>query len=629
MSDVFVSYKAEDRPRVERLVKALEAEGLSVWWDAHVGGGEAWREQIAEQLEAAPCVIVVWSSRSTGPEGRFVRDEASRAARRGTYLPVTIDDVDPPLGFGEMQALSLIGWKGDLSDPHFHAVSACVHSMLGRKVKASTAPKPPLRVSRRTALAATGGAIVATAGAAGWLFVRPSGAKANTIAVLPFANLSGDRAEDYFSDGMAEEVRAALAALGSLHVVARTSSEMLRNADAVTAARRLDVANVVTGSVRRSPSTIRVNAQLVDGHNGIEQWSQSFDRPVGDVLQIQSDIAANVARALSVELGGVGASVTAIGGTKNPQAQDLLLQATASEGDDTSDAMLHRIALLDQALRIDPSYAEAYARRGLQQELWSSAYSASAEEKDRGEANAAQSARRSIAIAPDLALGHTTLGLIYHNQLAMKQSLAALKKAAELPSADTVSFVNYGLALVQVGRQAEALTVVDRAIRVDPLNPIARMMRSYVLFYSRKYPEAIDAARQVLAIVPQNVRARSFAAWSLILLGRLEEGSAEAAKLPADDYRRFVAEGAVAARSGRKADGLAAIRAIEGRYGDAAYYQEGEVFAQLGLVDQALTALETAWEKRDSGLTSMQVDPFLDPVRKDPRFAKLATRVFG
>jgi hypothetical protein len=104
MSDVFVSYKAEDRPRVERLVEALEAEGLSVWWDAHVGGGEAWREQIAEQLEAAPCVIVVWSKRSTGPEGRFVRDEASRAARRGTYLPVTIDDVDPPLGFGEMQS---------------------------------------------------------------------------------------------------------------------------------------------------------------------------------------------------------------------------------------------------------------------------------------------------------------------------------------------------------------------------------------------------------------------------------------------------------------------------------------------------------------------------------------------
>src|SRR6185295_17475852 len=113
MSDVFVSYKAEDRPRVEPLVEALEAEGLSVWWDARVGGGEAWREAIAEQLDGAKCVIVIWSKRSTGPEGRFVRDEANHAQHRGTYLPVTIDKVQPPLGFGEMQALSLIGWKGD------------------------------------------------------------------------------------------------------------------------------------------------------------------------------------------------------------------------------------------------------------------------------------------------------------------------------------------------------------------------------------------------------------------------------------------------------------------------------------------------------------------------------------
>jgi serine/threonine-protein kinase len=99
MWDVFISYKAEDRPRVEPLVDALEGEGLSVWWDARVTGGEAWREAIAEHLEAARCVIVVWSKRSTSPEGRFVRDEASRAQQRGTYLPITIDKVQPPLAF--------------------------------------------------------------------------------------------------------------------------------------------------------------------------------------------------------------------------------------------------------------------------------------------------------------------------------------------------------------------------------------------------------------------------------------------------------------------------------------------------------------------------------------------------
>src|SRR5438874_1926413 len=105
MAEVFVSYKGEDRSRVRPLVEALEQESLSVWWDARVGGGEDWRDIIAEQLDAARCVIVIWSKRSTGREGRFVRDEATRAQRKRLYLPVTIDRVEPPLGFGETQAL--------------------------------------------------------------------------------------------------------------------------------------------------------------------------------------------------------------------------------------------------------------------------------------------------------------------------------------------------------------------------------------------------------------------------------------------------------------------------------------------------------------------------------------------
>src|SRR3982751_5921218 len=191
MSDVFISYKAEDRPRVRPLVEALEAEGLAVWWDEQVGGGEAWRESIEQQLDAAGCVIVVWSKRSTGPEGSFVRDEASRAARRRTYLPVRIDKVDPPLGFGEMQALNLNGWKGERSDPRYHAVTGCVHSMLGRQSPTIGSAAPQGRVSRRVVLAGGGAAAAAAAAGAGAsLLLHPTGAKANTLAVLPFANLS-------------------------------------------------------------------------------------------------------------------------------------------------------------------------------------------------------------------------------------------------------------------------------------------------------------------------------------------------------------------------------------------------------------------------------------------------------
>jgi serine/threonine-protein kinase len=630
MSDVFVSYKAEDRARVQPLVEALESEGLSVWWDAHVGGGEAWRETIAEHLDAARCVVVVWSSRSIGPQGRFVRDEASRAQQRGTYLPVTIDRVQPPLGFGEMQALSLVGWKGNSSDPRYQAISTSVHSILGR-ARHTSGPKGQSShmLTRRAAIAAGGGAALVAAGAGGWLLLRSSGARANTIAVLPFANLSGDRSDDYFSDGMAEEVRSALAALGSLKVVARTSSEMLRNADAVTAAKRLDVANVVTGSVRRSSSTVRVNAQLVDGKDGLEQWSQSFDRPLGDVLQIQSDIAANVARALSLELAHPAAAVMSIGGTNNPQAQDLLLQATATEGDDSSAPQLRRIALLQQATRLDPNYAEAFARLGLQQELWASTWASNTAEKDQGEARAKIALKRAIEIAPNLALAHSGLGILYHNQLTMRPALAETERSVSLPGADAAAFLNHALILCQMGRQNEGESTIGQAINLDPLNAIARAIQARILFSGRRYRESIEAARRALLIKPENTLAKAFTGFDLVMLGRLAEAGAIFASLPADDYRRLVGEAAIAVRSGRKDQALGAISAIQKRYGDAANYQLAEVYAQVSDVDKSIAALDAAWSKRDSGVASMLGDPFLDPVRNDPRFRTIAARVFG
>src|SRR3990170_7153427 len=132
MSDVFVSYKAEDRKRVRPLVEALQADGYSVWWDEQIGGGAAWRQSIEAELTAAGCVLVAWSKRSVGPEGTFVQDEATRAHQRRVYVPILIDKVHVPLGFGEMQALSLTGWKGERSDPRYQAVLAAVSRVTGQ-----------------------------------------------------------------------------------------------------------------------------------------------------------------------------------------------------------------------------------------------------------------------------------------------------------------------------------------------------------------------------------------------------------------------------------------------------------------------------------------------------------------
>jgi len=630
-ADIFVSYKAEDRPRVQPLVDALEAEGFLVWWDAHIGGGTNWRRDIEEHLDTAKCVLVAWTKRSVGPEGEFVRDEAGQARRRGTYLPVRFDAVDLPLGFREVQAISLKGWRGDRMDPRYLTLAASVRECITGEHATHHVPKPrEAGISRRAVVAGSVGVgALAISGLGGWFLLRPGVGSANTIAVLPFANLSGDPSQNYFSDGIAEELRTALSALGGLKVVARTSSEMLRNVDAITAAKRLSVANVITGSVRRSASTVRVSAQLVDGKSGLERWSQSFDRPLGDVLQIQTDIAENVARALSIELGGKARTFLALGGTKSPEALDYLLRARATEGDDSDKGMRRRVALIEQAIRLDPDYAEAHARKGLYQGLWAGTFAASTGEKDRAEAQAVQSVQRAIVIAPAMSLGHGALGLIYSNQLRMSPALDELRRGVELPGADAVTITTYAFVLSQAGRQSEAESIIGRAISFDPLNPTARWLQSWILYFGRQYAASLEAARRTLVIAPENIGARGFVAWDLLMLGRTKEALGELRKLPADDYRRLVAEGVIAARSGRKAEALAAIRAIRSRYGDAANYQYAQVYAQLGVTDQAIQALDAAWLTRDPGLGSVRVDPFLDPLRKDSRLSEIASRVFA
>ena len=182
--------------------------------------------------------------------------------------------------------------------------------------------------------------------------------------MLPFENLSGNPAQAYFSDGIAEEIRSALARIAGLKVVGRTSSEAVRNDDAATAAKKLGVANILTGSVRQSPSTIRVNAELIDGHSGINKWSQNYDRSPGDVIKIQTDIAENVAGALSAALGQAARMAIAIGGTSNAAALDLYLKARAQSAADDSENSLHLVVeLLDSAIEFDPKYAAAYAEK--------------------------------------------------------------------------------------------------------------------------------------------------------------------------------------------------------------------------------------------------------------------------
>jgi hypothetical protein len=180
MSHVLVSYKREDELRVARLVEALRSHGLDVWWDQHLPGGESWRDNITEALDKAGCVVVVWTRNSVGPEGGFVRDEASRAKARGVLVPIRMDDVAPPLGFGELQAIDLRRWKGAAKDPFLlDLVAACHAKLAGQPVP--PAKGPAARLIQR----ARNGSITAALLAAIWSLVTNYNGVQDKVCTIP------------------------------------------------------------------------------------------------------------------------------------------------------------------------------------------------------------------------------------------------------------------------------------------------------------------------------------------------------------------------------------------------------------------------------------------------------------
>ncbi len=627
MSDVFVSYKAEDKRRVKPLVQALEAEGYSVWWDEQIGGGAAWRHAIESELNAAKCVLVAWSKRSVGAEGTFVQDEATRAQQRRVYVPVTIDKVHLPLGFGETQALPLTGWHGDRSDARYRAILSAVERLAG--ASRGDAISPRAGMDRRTLVVGGAAATAAIAGIGGWALLKPTSAQAATdsIAVLPFANLSGDPAQAYFSDGIAEELRSALARLAGVQVVGRTSSEAVRNDDAQTAATKLGVTNILTGSVRQSPSTIRVSAQLIDGRNGIERWSQNYDRAPGDAIRIQTDIAENVARALSITLGASDRGAISVGGTKNPEAQKLLLQALEATRRGDKDGLRQGIALADAAIEIDARYADAYAHKGLFTAWYASTFATDVPELVRLRNEAMENARRALRLAPDLANAHRALAEIHRIYLDLGSAIPEYQRALDLAPGDSGPLSDYAMVLGALGNGREAVRLAEQAITLDPLNINSYFTKYAALMSAGRYAEAVDFSRDLERTKPHLFNWPEGVAYALIIQDRIPEAEAYLRKAPADNYNRLVNEAVILARTGRRDEVASRIDRLRQLYGDAASFQYGQIYAQLGDKDRAFAALDRAWQIRDAGLLRIKNDKFIAPLRSDPRYAALVERM--
>lgn len=626
-TDVFVSYNAEDRRRVARLVEALEAEGLSVWWDARIGGGAHWRDDIQQHLDAARCVVVVWTRHSIGRDGNFVRDEAAHAQRRGVYLPVCLDAVEPPLGFGEVQALPLRGWTGARSDPRFRGLADAVRSCVSGGYADNEFHFDESLVTRRTLMAAA--AAVAIAGVAGgaWWLRSPKSADEKRIAVLPFENLSGDPQQAYFGEGVAEELRGALARIG-LQVIGRTSSDAVKDMDIKTAASKLRVATLLTGTVRRSSDLIRVSVQLVDGSNGVERWSQNYDRPPGDSIKIQTDIASKVAQALSITLGNAGRAALTLGGTSDTGAQDLYLRARELRFEVRDDqALRSAVDLLDAAIARDPNYADAYRLKAdLLEKLAVTGATTPADIADEL-AQAEAAAKQAITHEPRLGSAYAELAAIQADGFQFAEAVESMRRALELSPEDPTVMAEASFFLQQFGDPHQALALLDRVIARDPLLGINHVYRGQVFFTLRQYPAAIADYRQAIELAPKVVRFHAFIGDSLLLMNRPAEAKREYDTQPADDILRLTGEAMIAARSRDVGTTERIIARMRELFGDASSYQYAQIYAQAGNANRAFAEFDDAVRAKDSGLLLLKRDPFVDPIRGDPRYGALLKRL--
>lgn len=620
MADVFVSYKAEDRRRIEPLVAGLEAAGLKVWWDVHIGGGSEWRRSIEEQLDAAKCVIVVWSRRSTAPDGWFVRDEASRAMEHDVYLPVRIDNVRLPLGFGETQALSLVRWKGDRADPRLEAVVRAAQAIVrGEPRPFSAVASEPL--SRRTILA---GAVAAggIAAVGGWVLLKPDPAGASdSIGVLPFQNLSGDPKQAYFAAGIAGEIRNILTRIAGLKVAGSTSSEAVREDDAQTAAKKLGVINILTGNVRQTPSTIRITAELIDGRTGLAKWSQNYDRAPGDVIRIQTDIAEKVTRALAVALGATARKALAAE-TSNVEAQALAFQARDLSWQLTVPALQRCLQLLDQAISLDPNYGRAYALKAFVAVQLAWRVATTQAELARAKAQSLQYAKTARSKAPDLPIARSALAFAYWINLQVSESLREHRIALSLAGGDADVLRNYGYAMSSSGKPEEALHYVDEALALDPLNWASYEAHVAVLFEARRYEEAVSYSLKLKQESPDLFKFPGLLGHALLMLGRTKE-----AALAFREGQSITGEALLAARSGNRELALAKTSALRQSKGDFENFNYAQIYAQLGDKEAAFAALNRAWEVRDASLLDIKVDAYLDPLRSDPRYAALVKKI--
>ena len=446
----------------------------------------------------------------------------------------------------------------------------------------------------------------------------------HSIAVLPFVNISSDKQQEYFSDGLTEELLNSLSRINELQVAARTSSFSFQgeHPDIATVAHKLNVGAVLEGSVRRSADTVRISAQLVNAVTGFHIWSQTYDRNLGDVLKLQSEIATAVAEALKVSLLGDVSAKIELGGTRNPAAFDAYLRATKiyQGGLSNPKDVEAAIARYTEAIRLDPGYALAYSSRSIAVFYYGVNFATTMSAIRAAIDKARADAHKAINLAPNLSEGHLALAIAYQALLEFQRATEEFERAMALGPGTARTLRNYGGFAVDMGRNDFGLTLLRRALVLDPLNVLAQQALGDALPYLHRYPEAIAAYNHAEALDSNTPNSFSHnIGWAYYLLGDFESARASCEKRPEYDGNQLCLA-VIYDKLGRHADAEAMLAKVRTSDGDSFPLGYSMVYAQWGKTARALDWLETALRLRDPRLMSLKTEPLLDPLRKEPRF---------
>jgi TolB-like protein/Tfp pilus assembly protein PilF len=648
---VFLSYASEDAGAAMRICEALRSAGIEVWFDkSELRGGDTWDASIRQQIKTCALLIPVISVNTQARHEGYFRLEWNLAvdrsrlivAEKAFLLPVVIDETGEadalvPDRFRDVQWTRLPA--GATAREFVDRVQKLLTQSVQARPAAGAARSTPERFtpgpSRSGRLVIAASVVVLTAALGGFLYwqthrVTPASQLTATaasipdksIAVLPFVDMSENKDQEYFSDGLSEELIDQLTRVPDLRVPGRTSSFFFKgkSEDIASIAQKLRVTHVLEGSVRKSGQSVRVTAQLIRADTGYDVWSQTYDRDLKDIFQLQDEIANAVVEALKAKLLPAQGSASR---TANPDAYEQYLLGNQAYNRSNREGWARAVAAYQRAISLDANFAPAYV--GLAE---SEAWLADTTTGDMAALQrAAAAADRAIALAPDLADAYAVRGWLRYSYLRdWTGAQADIDKAVVFDSgSSTVQLRKAGL-LGGQGQLPQAIAAAQAATVADPLSVDAWDELGLWLMNDRQFGPARQAMSRARQINPDSLYAPFRLAELETLDGHPERALALTQNLMSPAGRLTTASLAQYTL-GHGAEAQRALDALVKDYGQTFSYQLAQNYAWRGEADKAFEWLDRSYAQHDFGLNRLKTDPFLSRIRSDPRYAAMLARI--